>query len=140
MVWHFVILDSLPLVIEFQTPPPESIHQHGRWFKRLAHIAADIVFYDVIVNSELCPIAIELHVAIDDQVYGALNSNGLLKKRAYIDHCPFPIIWLTDSRDGTALGLEAFGDLQLYHDRTGLPAIAFNCSSWIQSLKSRSVG
>ena len=109
---------------------PESTFRFGsQVYSKQVLPEDELLFYDWIIDAE-SPVALEIHVSTGDRAYNYLNSSMPLVSRSYVEIDPFPQIWLTDHRQGIPAGLEAFGDLLIYHDATGNVAIGAGCS-WL---------
>lgn len=126
MTWYIVLLDTVPRLVTLQTEPKKSVTVDGRLFSGLQQPDTTEVFNDVLVDDMNSLLAIELHIIPADPVYAVLNQDRVLESNRFIEHAPFTRIWFSDDRSGHPLGLEAFGNLRLFRDQNGIPAIAFN--------------
>lgn len=72
------------------------------------------VFYDWISGEAAGIIAIEIHVDRADPRYGRLFEAAGMDGAGV-----FPRIWLSHERNGSPLGLEAFGDFYAYESDAG---------------------
>lgn len=126
MTWHAVLLEIVPQFTTLRGEPRESLLFNSRSFFNIPQPGEAIIFNDLIVDAMNSPLAIELHIAPADPVYAILNHDRVLETSRLIEHVPFPRIWFSECRSGQPLGLEAFGNLRLFQDTRGVPAIAFH--------------
>ena len=126
MTWHVVLLEMVPQVTTLQGEPGKTLSVGGRSFAILQEPDTSVVFNDFIVDAMNSLLAIELHIVPADPVYAVLNHDRVLETSCFIEYVPFPRIWFSENRSGHPLGLEAFGNLRLFQDNNGVPAVAFH--------------
>lgn len=128
MPWYFLSLAADPERLILPDEPGTSVAIDDDIYYRLDDIVSDTLFYDFYCNSKSEIVAIELH--LDPEKESDRNFWNLLPAHTLADHRLFPLIPFGDMRDSYAMGVEAFGDLRLYHGRSGKIAIAFDPSPW----------
>jgi hypothetical protein len=128
-----VLIVQQPLrIIYLNDCPGFPAHIDG-FFYQVEEIDEDVVFYDWLADSEDRIHGLEIHIPSS-----ALQSKSKLPLTEVLalDLNIYPRFWLSQQRDGSPLGLEAFGDIAFGRSTDGRLAIIVGLDNWLTPAQS----
>jgi hypothetical protein len=110
MSFRIIALTKPISVTDYTSAPSMPLLLNGRLFEPIA-LDVNPIFYDFLVTPDGLAQAIQLQVGRDDPLCRTLGLAALADSVGVVQFSPCFRVWLSDERNATEAGVEAFGDL-----------------------------